>query len=53
MGKSASKDGKKTCNIVVKQGYFGNIRDACGFCDVTVPARATCCPGCGRRIAGR
>lgn len=53
MSKTAGKDEKKTCYIVVKQGYFGNIRNACGYCDVTIPNRSACCPGCGRRVMGR
>lgn len=53
MSKTTNKDEKKACYIVVKQGYFGNTRDACSFCDVTIPAHATCCPGCGCRVVGR
>lgn len=52
------KDGRKTqaretCYVIAKQAWSGLIRDACDYCDVTVPAEATECPGCGRVIANR
>ena len=43
----------EVCYIVAKQAWSGLTRDACGYCDVTVPAKATECPGCGRVIANR
>ena len=45
--------GEATCYVVAKQAWSGLIRDACSFCDMTVPAEATRCPTCGRRILGR
>lgn len=44
---------ENTCYVVVRQAWSGLIRDACSYCDVTVPEDAICCPACGSRILGR
>lgn len=44
---------ERTCYIVVKQAWSGLVRDACSYCDVTVPADAKCCPNCGGAIVNR
>ena len=56
MGQGKGKgegEAEKVCYVVVKQAWSGLVRDACSHCDVTIPADATRCPTCGRRIMGR
>lgn len=50
---SRNEKATETCYIVVKQAWSGLIRDACSYCDVTIPAEATHCPTCGRLVTNR
>lgn len=44
---------RETCYIITQQSWSGLVREVCGHCGVTVPAKVTHCPGCGRFITNR